>query len=128
MSTFGLRPQVNRSLKYLCQGILAFASEWKIWSNVRSVLSFSTLGTLMADEADSRPACPTTAAAGECLVWGEHSLDTVFPPCPFSLQASTAVHFKGAGGLVDGMAPSASVSSLGSPVPWVDATGSEGLL
>ena len=82
----------------------------------------------MADEADSRPAGPTTAAARECLVWGGYSLDVVFLPCPLFLQAATAVRFEGAGGSVDGMVPSTSVSSLGSPVPWVDAAASEGLL
>ena len=82
----------------------------------------------MADEVDSRPARPTTVAAGEYLVCGGHSLDTVFPPCPLLFQAGTVVRFKGAGGLVNGKAPSASVSNLGNPVPWVDAAGSEGLL
>ena len=37
-------------------------------------------GNLRADKADSRPAGPSTVAEGECLVWGEHSSDTGFPP------------------------------------------------
>ena len=57
---------------------------------------------VMAGEADSRPAVPSAAAAGDCLVWemGEHSLSTIFPPKSLFLHWSgTAVGFKRTGGL-----------------------------
>ena len=74
-------------------------------------------GTLMANEADSRP--------GKYLVWGGHSLNMVFPPESLFLQSCMAVSFKGAGGLLDGKAPSISVGSLSSPLLGINAASIE---